>query len=484
MIKEAIKQQKELILDEVKRSDLGKQLASFQRELLLRNQSLVILVDGFESSGKSSVIKDLIRELDPRYFEVKTFEDPSDEEHQYPFLRRFMSKFPKLGHITVFDRSFYYTVLSNYKIEDEELQLKIDDIRFIEDLLLNDNTILIKYFLVQSEKKMEKRVKELKADPFRHFFIDKEDEHQLKNYDKYLKHFNKVLEMSNTDKAPWHIVYTDNISEASRYVLMATNNFVKVNFQTEFKEPQLNLVHNNFKPLSGLDLSKTLSEKEYDEEIDKLQEEASDLLYTLYQEKKSGVIVFEGTDASGKGGAIKRLTRLFDPRIYHVSTTAAPTKEEITHNYLWRFYRELPPKGHLTIFDRSWYGRVMVERIEGFTPLYRTQQAYEEINEFEYSLITDDMFVLKFLIVIDKDTQYNRFMDRKNNPDKDYKLTDEDWRNREKFDDYVDAMNEMVNRTSTSYAPWFLIAGTDKKSARIEVLKIFNSHVKEFLKKK
>ena len=484
MIKEAIKQQKELVLDDVKRSDLGKQLASFQRELIQRNQSLVILVDGFESSGKATVIKDLIRELDPRYFEVKTFEDPSDEERQYPFLRRFMSKFPKLGNITVFDRSFYYTVLSNYKIKSEELQIKIDDIRFIEDLLLNDNTILIKYFLVQSEKKMEKRVKELKADPYRHFFVDKEDEHQLKHYNKYLKHFNKVIQMSNTDKAPWHIVYTDNIREASRYVLMATNNFVKVNFQTEFKEPHIQLVHNNFEPLSDIDLTKVITDKEYDEQIEKLQEEASDLLYTLYQNKKSGVIVFEGTDAAGKGGAIQRLTRLFDPRIYHVSTTAAPTKEEITHNYLWRFYRELPPKGHLTIFDRSWYGRVMVEKIEGFTPLYRTQQAYEEINEFEYSLTTDDMFVLKFLIVIDKETQYNRFMDRKNNPDKEHKLTDEDWRNREKFDEYVDAMNDMVNWTSTSYAPWYLIAGTDKKSARIEVLKIFIKHVKDFLNKK
>lgn len=483
MLKSIIKELKDLDMPYVKRSELGFELSKYQRELLDKGQSLVIFIDGLESSGRAEVIKDLIREMDPRYFKVDSSSLPSSVDQKYPFLWRFMQKMPKKGYVVIFDRSIYFEVFHNLKLKGKQLRKAIDDLLFFEQLLLNDNTILCKYFLVQSKNMMKQRVDKLHNDKFRHFFVDDKDMVQLSHYDEYLDHFDEVLKLSSTALAPWQIVLTDNIKEASRFVLMSTLNLVKINFEKEIVTPQVNLKPIQTNPLQELDLTATISDEQYNEEMSALQKEASELLYQLYQKGLSGVVVFEGTDAAGKGGAIKRLTREMDPRMFQVSTTAAPTKEEISHHYLWRFYRELPPKGHLTIFDRSWYGRVLVEPIEHLTPFHLTQQAYKEIRDFEKSLVRSDMFVLKFLIVIDKEEQKRRFEDRQNNPDKAYKLTDEDWRNHEKFEQYDEAMDEMVVRTHRNRAPWVLISGQNKRYARHQVLKVFIQHVSEFLAK-
>ena len=228
-----------------------------------------------------------------------------------------------------------------------------------------------------------------------------------------------------------------------------------------------------YEPLANVDLKKSIPEAEYRAKLRPLQKEAAALLYQLYLHRIPAIIVFEGTDASGKGGCIKRLTRQMDPRTYSVATTAAPTKYELDHHYLWRFYRAFPTPGHLTIFDRSWYGRVMVERIEGFASTQRWQDAYTEINEMEATLVEDGYILLKFLLIIDKDEQLARFKDRENTPEKHYKITDEDWRNHDKFDDYVEAMNDMIVRTSTSVAPWIVMPSMDKRYARIHVLEHF-----------
>lgn len=481
MLQEIIEDLREIDIPNIKRSELGEELAKFQRELLEKEQSLVIFIDGFESSGRANVIKDLIRELDPRYFKVDSSSMPSSHDGKYPFLWRFMSKMPKKGYVVIFDRSIYFEVFNDLTLKGKKLKRAVNDLLFFEQLLQKDNTILCKYFLVQSQETMKERVEKLHNDKFRHFFVDDKDIYQLKHYDEYLEHFDKVLEKTSTTLSPWHVVVTDEIKEASRFVLISTLNMIKIHFEKENVIPKVQLEPIETKPISEVDLSLTITDEEYDDVLDDLQEEASELLYEMYFRKLSGVVVFEGTDAAGKGGAIKRLTRMMDPRMVQVATTAAPTKEEISRHYLWRFYRDLPPQGHLTIFDRSWYGRVMVERLEGFTPLYRTLQAYEEINAFEKSLAKSDMFVLKFLIVIDKDEQYKRFIDRQQNPDKSHKLTDEDWRNHEKFYEYEDVMNEMVVRTDTKHGPWILVSGQNKKHARIQVLKTFNRYVREFL---
>ena len=201
----------------------------------------------------------------------------------------------------------------------------------------------------------------------------------------------------------------------------------------------------------------------------------------MYTKKIPGVIVFEGIDAAGKGGSIKRLTRLMDPRGYRVVPISAPNETERDYHYLWRFYKELPEKGALAIFDRSWYGRVLVERIEGFTHAKRWEEAYDEINMFEKNLCNSDVMVLKFFLAVDKKEQLSRFKDRQVETDKMYKITEEDWRNREKWDEYIEAMNEMLVRTDTEYAPWNIISGQDKKHARIKVLEIFIEYVSKHI---
>lgn len=238
------------------------------------------------------------------------------------------------------------------------------------------------------------------------------------------------------------------------------------------------------KKLEDLDLTLKLEKQEYKKRLKKLQFEMLNIQQFLYQNKIGLIIVFEGMDAAGKGGAIKRLTRPLDPRGFLVHPISAPQPHEKRYHYLHRFWRKLPQYGQIAIFDRSWYGRVLVERIEGFAKKQEWSRAYKEINEFERLLTDDDYIIIKFWIHIDKDEQLVRFKERETNPFKMWKLTDEDWRNRKKFDEYVEAANEMFAKTDTENAPWVLIPGNNKLYARIKVLEETIKHVeKEVLRR-
>jgi polyphosphate kinase 2 (PPK2 family) len=223
--------------------------------------------------------------------------------------------------------------------------------------------------------------------------------------------------------------------------------------------------------LKTIDLSKTLSRKRYDEELPGLQVRMRELHWECFQKRIPAILLFEGWDASGKGGAIKRLTQFLDPRGYSVIPIAAPAGDERRHHYLWRFYRHLPKAGHLTVFDRSWYGRVMVERVEGFCAEDAWRRAYREINEFEQHLTNFGAVLCKFWLHISPDEQLARFNQRAQDPYRAYKLTDEDWRNREKWDPYEGAVDELLERTSTSFAPWTVVEANDKLHARVKVLR-------------
>ncbi len=223
--------------------------------------------------------------------------------------------------------------------------------------------------------------------------------------------------------------------------------------------------------LDGVDLTKTISKEEYKEQLLKLQSRMRLLHAKMYRERVPLVCVFEGWDAAGKGGSIRRLTEKLDPRGYNVVPSSAPNDIEKAHNHLWRYWTKMPKAGHAAIFDRSWYGRVMVERIEGFCTTEEWQRAYREINNMERNLYDADTVICKFWLHIDPDEQEKRFMERRDNPQKSWKLTDEDWRNREKWDEYVTAVDEMLVRTSTPYAPWTVVEANDKYYARIKVLK-------------
>ena len=235
--------------------------------------------------------------------------------------------------------------------------------------------------------------------------------------------------------------------------------------------------------LKSLDLSKEISEEDYQKKKAKLQKEVADLMYKYYEKGISQVLVFEGVDAAGKDGAIERLIKEVDPRLYTVYGISAPSKEELDRNYLWRFYTKLPKDGYVSIFSRSWYGRVMVERVEGFAKVNEWDRAYGEIANMEKEIHDHGSLVIKFFVTIDEDEQLKRFKDRQRNPDKQYKITDEDWRNRKKWDQYQEAMDEMLEKTNLTYAQWVIVGSNQKKYARIKVMEEYIKLAKEHLKK-
>jgi polyphosphate:AMP phosphotransferase len=236
--------------------------------------------------------------------------------------------------------------------------------------------------------------------------------------------------------------------------------------------------------LDQLDLSQSLEKDAYKEQLKRLQAEVNELAWTAYKKRRTTVLVFEGVDAGGKGGAIRRITQAVDARLYRTIPVAAPTDEEKAHHYLWRFWRHIPRAGHMIIYDRSWYGRVLVERVEGFATEAEWRRAYSEINDFEEQLVENGAILMKFWLQVSDEEQLQRFKDREDTPYKRYKITDEDWRNREKWPEYKAAVNEMVARTSTEYAPWTLVEGDDKLFARVKVLQTVCDGMREGLKKK
>ncbi|MDO4280705.1 MAG: phosphate--AMP phosphotransferase [Peptococcaceae bacterium] len=471
-------------LMQLKISELGEKLATLQRQLKDTDKSLLILLSGWEGTGKGQILNDLVRELDPRYYHLTQFADATDVDKAHPMLWRFFQSFPVHGRVAIFDHSFYRELMHHPDINEVDYLHEVRDISFVERLLTDDGCLVVKFFMDQSEEEMEKSLDDLAKDKSRSFLLEDFDKYQLKHYKKFRHHFERILNDTGTLACPWRVIDAADKKKASKQILVT----LIQNLQWHLDKPEpttaqpLPPVIN--KPLSQVDLTKTLDEKEYRERLRPLQKTAAELLYQLYLHQIPTIVVFEGTDASGKGGCIKRLTRQMDPRSYSVATTAAPTKYELAHHYLWRFYQTFPTPGHLTIYDRSWYGRVMVERIEGFANTQRWQEAYAEINEMEESLCADGYIILKFLLIIDKEEQLARFKDRENTPEKNYKITAEDWRNHDKFDAYVDAMNDMVVRTSSMHAPWIVLPSMSKQYARIHVLEHFIDAASKALEKK
>lgn len=469
-----------------KRSELGERLAKLQRLVKSKKVPVLIIIDGWESSGKGYVLNDLIKELDPRSYKVSVFEKPKDEEKERSFLWRFWNRIPKKGDIAIFDRSFYYKVMSQLNIDPDELKRDIKDISSIEKQLIDDGTIIIKYFLHIKEKTQKDRIHELREHKYSEFMVTHRDIEQNEYYEDFCNHFDNILKLSSFKYSRWNIISGENLKAASKAILGTTIDLIQDGLERlEVKGDNccdyIRKYEAKARPLNNVDLSLTIKQDYYESKLKKLQKEAQKVVYKLYTKGIPGIIVFEGMDASGKGGAIQRLTEYMDPRGYYVIPTSAPDETERQYHYLWRFYRDFPAKGNIAIFDRSWYGRVLVERIEGFADVCEWDRAYEEINHMEKHLHNFGTFIIKFLIYIDNDEQLRRFKDRENESDKAYKITSEDWRNREKWDSYIEAMNEMLVRTDTEYAPWIVVEGQDKKYARIKVLQEFIKQAKSYL---
>jgi polyphosphate:AMP phosphotransferase len=458
-------------------SDIGKELDELQRAMADLGGSLLVIVEGWESSGKGYLITRLRREIDPRYYHVRLFDEPTESEKIYPMEKRFWEELPKKGAIAIFDRSYYSELFEKRSKNGLDETLTFWNAQ--ENMWRKDRMCIIKLFLDIREDTQEKNIRELEKDPNREFLVSAMDKKQNEKYAAYRKHMNDVLEKSNSPCAPWHIVSMEDRDAGTKHAMELCVSLLKDHLEflredAELCRPITEIIapetEKNPPQIKTLDLSKTITDEEYDARLQPLQHRVRDLAFELFTKNRPMIFLFEGTDAAGKGGSIKRLTKHIDPRSYRIHTVAAPTKEELSYHYMHRFVTLLPSDSQIKIFDRSWYDRVLVERIEGFASPAQWQRAYDEINALEAAWQDEGIRIVKFYLSIDKDEQKARFEARESDPRKVYKLTDEDWRNREKFEAYDEAADEMFRRTSTINAPWNLIPANSKRYARIQVL--------------
>lgn len=467
-------------------------LGILQQRIKTAGLPVVILFEGWGAAGKGGLISDLILNFDPRGFHVYSTVAPTEAEKRKPLLWRHWQNIPGKGEISVLDRSWYQDISAarvEQTLTENEVEQRTQSIRTFERQLADDGCLLIKFFLHISQKEQKERFDKLDADKNTEWRVTEQDRKRNRRYEDYYAAIDEMLEATKSDFAPWHVVSGHDKPTARLAIFRTVTKCVEDALSAKERgdyppkrahgpEP-FSLVP--MPKLNKVDLSEKLDNDEYKKLLKKDQKILSDLHNELYRKQVPVVIAYEGWDAAGKGGNIKRVAEALDPRGYDVIPIAAPDKYELSHHYLWRFWKQVPKTGHIAIFDRTWYGRVMVERIEGFCTTEEWKRAYQEINEFEKELYDWGAVVLKFWLQVDKDEQLARFTDRQNTPEKQWKITDEDWRNREKWPQYEKAVNEMLAQTSTDFAPWHIIQSQDKKYGRIQALEILIKALEERL---
>lgn len=463
------------------------------KEKLERQQMLVkenkipvlVLVEGWGTAGKGSLIGELIQNLDPRFFKVAPMDQPTEEEKRKPFLCRYFAKLPEAGKFMFLDSAWMDEVTRmqlHGQMNEKTYEQRIDSIRRFERQLTDNGYLVVKFFCHISEKEQKKRIEELSANIDTRWRVSENDRWQNKHYEECEEAFGRYMEATNAPSAPWYLIDSKMKKWAQLQAMEILTEGIEIALQNRVMA--VPLLQNVFPlarmpKLDEIPLDKTISDEDYRKELAYLQGHLRRLHNRLYRKQVPVIIVYEGWDAAGKGGNIKRITEALDPRGFEVHPIASPEPHEKARHYLWRFWTKLPKTGHIAIFDRSWYGRVMVERLEGFCSENDWKRAYNEMNEFEKELADWGAVIIKFWVQIDKDTQLQRFELRQNTPQKRWKITDEDWRNREKWDAYEVAVNEMIQKTSTVYAPWHILESVDKKYARIKALKIIIEEIEK-----
>ncbi len=468
-----------------------------ERTRLMENQTkavaaklpVIVLMEGWAASGKGSLIGRSIQQMDPRFYNVASLEVIREEDSRKPFLWRYFTEIPENGKFVFMDSGWFsqYTEELLEKNPDaDRCEKHLNSILSFERQLYDNGYLLVKCFLNISKEEQTKRQKVLLSDPNTAWRVSAKDQSQNRRYREYQDVFNSSIAKTDRSYAPWHIIESRSKKEAELEFLTILNDAIDDALEnrpgTDSPLIKDQFPKTDWTPLSEILLSDCfLTDQEYKSELKELQKELRSLHNRLYRKGIPVIIAYEGWDAAGKGGNIKRLTACLDPRGFTVHPIASPLPPEKNRHYLWRFYNRLPKTGHIAIFDRTWYGRVMVERLEGFCSEKDWQRAYLEMNEFERDLTDWGAVVIKFWVQIDKATQLERFTDRQNTPEKQWKITDEDWRNREKWDLYEEAVDEMIQKTSTTYAPWHILESVDKKYARIKALKIVIEELKKVL---
>jgi polyphosphate:AMP phosphotransferase len=468
-----------------RRKDLQLELGVLQRTLRTRGVPVVIVVEGWNASGISDTVATLLHGLDPRGFDFYAFGHPSEEEQAHTFLQRFWVRTPARGRIAVFARSWYSRTLAEMLrgIDwSRALDRAIWSIKTFEKQLADDGTLILKFFLHISREEQRRRLIAREQDSLTSWMITRNDWDFHRQYDAYLPIIDRIIEETDTPDAPWHRVEADQNDRAIDEVLSAVVEGLRARVekaergQPHRTKPVLPVI-DGVSPLEGVDLSRSLSKHEYLEASRECQNQLRACQYSLFKHRIPLMIVYEGWDAAGKGGSIKRLVWSMNPRGYTVVPIGRPRADESEHHYLWRFYCRFPSAGDIRIFDRSWYGRVLVERVEGLATEHEWQRAYREINEMEHSYVESGGGLVKLWLEIDPDTQLRRFREREEDPAKQWKITEEDWRNREKWDKYEEAVREMLARTHTTHAPWTVIESNNKLYARIKAQRVVIDYV-------
>ncbi len=453
---------------------------------------LIIVMGGVDGAGRGETVNLLNEWMDPRYLQTHGMGDPSDEELDRPVMWRFWRELPPKGRIGIFLGSWYTdTIIKHVQSKNgtADLDQSLERARRFETMLADEGALILKFWMHLSRDRQKTRLRILEKDPKTRWRVTERDWEHYKQYDRFHAVAESVIRHTSTAEAPWTIVEGFDPHYRSLTVGKTILDAIRKRLDeagTEKNEisapPPLPSI-DNLDILKTLDLGQKIDRKTYLDELEKYQGKLA-LLTRHHKFKKLTVIaMFEGNDAAGKGGAIRRITGALDARYYTVIPIAAPTEEERAQPYLWRFWRHIPRRGRMTIFDRSWYGRVLVERVEKLCSEANWMRAYSEINDFEAQLVRHNIIVVKFWLSISKDEQLKRFKEREEVAFKHFKITPEDWRNREKWDEYEQAVCDMVDRTSTEIAPWTLIEANDKNFSRIKILKTLCERIEDAMKK-
>lgn len=442
---------------------------------------VVVLIEGMDAAGKGETINRLHKWLDPRHIRTRSLGEPRSEERERPPLWRYWRALPPKGRIGVFVNAWHHELIlprAEGDLKRSALDRRLAEVAAFERLLVDEGAILVKFWLHLSEGAQRKRLKRLESNPETSWRVTKTDWQHHRIYGRLRSAAEYALTRTNTAAAPWSIVEAAD----ANYRHLTIGQTLLQAIRQRLDQGTAGPVHPahllpavpataGHGALDRLDLSRTLDKADYEDQLAAWQGQLSRLSRHRRFRRLAVVAAFEGPDAGGKGGAIRRVTAALDPRQYEIVRIAAPTAEEKAYPYLWRFWQHVPGRGELVLFDRSWYGRVLVERVEGFAAEAEWQRAYGEINDFEQQLSRHNILVVKFWIAISQEEQLARFEAREDTPYKRYKITPDDWRNREKWDLYQVAASDMIDRTSTEAAPWTLVAGNDKRHVRIQVLR-------------
>ncbi|MGA2081189.1 MAG: polyphosphate:AMP phosphotransferase [Holophaga sp.] len=451
---------------------------------------VIILIAGLDGAGKSATTSTLNEWMDPRYIRTHGTSEPSDEELERPHMWRFWRQLPPKGRIAIFDGSWYHWPVFERaagRISNPVFDQALEEVHRFEQMLIDEGALILKFWMHLSKQAQRKRLKKLEGDPLTRWRVTRRDWDHFKLYDTFQEISERALRRTSTAASPWiQVEATD-----PRYQKLTVGRILleQLRRRLDAPAPQPPVIQapptrpsfDGLNILRSLDLAQKIDKATYDRDLEKYQGR----LNLLTRHKAFGdhnvIVVFEGMDAAGKGGSIRRITQAIDARLCSITPIAAPSEEERAQPYLWRFWRVLPRKGRLAIFDRSWYGRVLVERVEGFCSEADWMRAYGEINDFEEQIVRSKGIILKFFVSISQEEQLRRFQERQESAFKRFKITDEDWRNREKWPQYETAVCDMLDRTSTEIAPWTLVESEDKNFGRIKILRTLCERIEERL---